>query len=302
MTSLLIGIGFASAMAISAPPAGAEEPASNPTIVVVGQDEEQRRRELKNFVRELGIAKGQRTAARWVDRVCPSVIGLEPAHAAIVKSRVRAVARQAGARVGGSGCDPNIVIAFSGDGGALARAIRTKAPTRLSEVPVTDRPSLFNGPSPIRWWYSTEVRDRSGTPAASAPAPWTGGNAEGGGSVLPMTGDSTTLNHYGSSLVSTQVMRALQSATILVDANLAEGHSLSSVADYVALIALAEIELDARPPDSILGLFADPDAPRRVSSRDRAFLQALYRLPLDRSARQHRSRLVNDMAKQSGDD
>lgn len=280
-----------------APAAVAAEPAQNETIVVVGEDEEQRRRELKDFVRELGVANGERTVARWVDPVCPTVTGLEPAHAAIVEARVRAIAREVGARVGKKRCEPNIVIAFSGDGGALARAIRSKAPARLSEVPVTNRSSLFEGRAPIRWWYSTESRDSSGIAASSILPPWTAGNSAAGGSVLPMNDDSSVLNHYNPSLVSTRTMRALQAATVLVDANLAEGQTLSSIADYVALVALAEIQLDARPANSVLSLFSSPDGPRRMSSRDQAFLDALYRLPLDRRARQQRARLVNDMAK-----
>jgi hypothetical protein len=276
--------------------------AQNDTIVVVGEDEKQRRRELKDFVRELGVANGERTAARWVDPVCPIATGLAPAHAAIVEARVRTIAGAAGARIGKTHCKPNIVVAFAGDGGALARAIRSRAPARLSEVPVTDRLSLFEGSAPIRWWYSTEARDSSGIAVSSILPPWTAGNSEAGGSVLPMNEDSTVLNQYNPSLVSTRTMRALRAATVLVDANLAEGQTLRSIADYVALVALAEIQLDARPANSILGLFSSPDAPKRMSPRDEAFLNALYRLPLDRRARQQRARLVSDMAKPSRDD
>ena len=290
------------AIALMSPMAQAQDDAADKTIVVIGQDEEERRRELRDFVRELGIAKGERSVARWVDPICPKVTGLAPEHAAIVNSRVRAVARRSGARVAKGGCDANIVVAFSGDARTLANFIRARAPTRVAEVPVTDRSSLFDGSGAIRWWYSTETRDGSGTPASALPPPWTSGNGPGGGSVLPMNEDSTVLNHYSPSLVSTRTMRALQSATILVDANLAEGHNLSSVADYVALIALAEIRLDAKPPNSILGLFAKGSSPRRISPRDQAFLRALYNLPMDRTARQQRGRLVNDMANPASGD
>lgn len=302
MSSLLSRwlIGVAAAPAALASGASAAEPVENPAIVVVGEQEEQRRAALKEFVRELGVANSERPAARWVDPVCPTVTGLAPAHAAIVELRVRKIARNVGARTAGKRCKPNIVIAFSGDGGALARAIRARAPTRLSEVPVTNRPDLFDGKAPIRWWYSTEARDSSGIAASSILPPWTAGNSAAGGSVLPMNDSSTSSNHYNSSLISTQMMRALQSATVLIDANLAEGQSLSSIADYAALVALAEIQLGARPANSVLSLFSNPDAPTRMSVRDEAFLKALYRLPLDRRARQQRARLVNDMAEPRG--
>lgn len=302
MRSRLVGFGFATAIASTASLAAAQEPPPEKTIVVVGQDEEQRRQELKDFVRELGVANGEKSAARWVDPICPVVTGLAPAHAAIVASRVRIVARLAGARLAPERCEPNIMISFSGDASALARAIRTRAPAQLLEVPVADRPALFDGNAPIRWWYSTEARDSSGIAASSILPPWTAGNGAVGGSVLPTNEDSTTLNHYNPSLVSTRTMRALQAATVLVDVNLAEGHTLSSIAEYVALVALAEIQLDARPANSVLNLFSNSEAPKQLSARDEIFLKALYRLPLDRRARQQRARLVNDMAKPSRDD
>lgn len=283
-------------------PAVAAEPVQDQSVVVIGEPEEQRRRELKEFVRELGVANGERSAARWVDPVCPTVTGLSPAHASIVETRVRSVARDIGARVAGRRCEPNIVIAFSGNGRALARAIGARAPARLAEVPVTQRGSLFDSQAPIRWWYSTEARDSSGVSASSILPPWTAGNSAAGGSILPINEDGTILNHYNPSLISTRTMRALQSATVLVDANLSEGQMLSSVADFAALVALAEIQLDARPPNSVLSLFADPNAPRRMSPRDQDFLKALYRLPLDRRARQQRARLVNEMAKPGAED
>jgi len=131
-----------------------------PIIVVAPTDKEQRR-EIADFVRELGIANGERPVARWNEPVCPKVTGLQPEHAAIVESRVRSTAILAGARVGGTKCDTNISIVFSADARSLARTVRIKAPTRLAEVPVSDRAALFEGGAPIRWWYSTEVTDSS---------------------------------------------------------------------------------------------------------------------------------------------
>lgn len=301
-TRRLVEMILASIGAFAPQLAAAQGPAADDPIIVVGRNEEEQRREIANFVREMGVANGERPAARWVDPICPTVTGLAPEHASIVETRVRTVAREAGAKLAGKRCEPNILIAFSGDGGALARAIKARTPSRVAEVPVTDRISLFEGKAPIRWWYSTEARDRSGVAVSPILPPWTAGNSAAGGSVLPMNDDSTVSNHYNSSIVSTQMMRALQSATVLVDANLAQGQSLSSVADFAALVALAEIQLDAAPGNSILGLFADSSAPSRMSARDEAFLKALYRLPLDRRARQQRARLVNDMAKPSADD
>src|SRR3546814_8888599 len=90
----------------------------------------------------------------------------------------------------------------------------------------------------IRWWYGTREESRDGMPT-----------------------NSGVLKQSNSSIVSTQVVRALRSATVIVDAEQADGTLLDSVASYTAMVALAELTGDPPPPnDSIMGLFgAEPD-------------------------------------------
>jgi hypothetical protein len=135
------------------------------------------------------------------------------------------------------------------------------------------------------------MRSRDGMAARSAPPPWTEGNAEGGGSMIP--NGLPTLQQYGSSIVSTQAARVLTSATVLVDVDRVEGMPLDSVASYAALVAFAEIRAtDFAPSGSILGLFEAESDLRELTELDMAFLSALYRLPLDRNGRRHRGILV----------
>ena len=49
----------------------------------------------------------------------------------------------------------------------------------------------------------------------------------------------------------------------------------------------------AKPDGSILSLFESSAPPRDITAQDLAFLRALYRLPLDRQAMQHRGQLVH---------
>lgn len=70
-------------------------------------------------------------------------------------------------------------------------------------------------------------------------------------------------------------------AVVLVDFKRAEGFPLTSVANYVARIALAQTRLPAVPNDapSILNLFADSANKERetdLTAWDRAYLKALY--------------------------
>ncbi len=129
-------------------------------------------------------------------------------------------------------------------------------------------------------------RDKDGVAAsANSPPPGVFGGAEGGGLVLPATADTTFVQHYNTSLVSTGDVRVLRAATVVVDVTRTDGLPLAAVASYAAMVAFAEIRPGAAPPDSVLGLFAGGPVRREPSVWDLAFLRALYRLPLDRRRR-----------------
>lgn len=293
-----LGLGSLTMAADQAPSRSVPEHDIDDTITVTGSrlEPEEIRRRAVEFVRQTGVATGERSVARWIDPVCPRAIGVGPSYAIIVESKLRDIANAARVPVASEPCQTNIAVSFTDDGGALARKIAVRAPRRFAEVPITERKALIDGSAPVRWWYATETRSKDGSPAASIAAPWTAGNAEGGGSVLPMNSDTTSLHQYSSSIVSTQAVRALTSATVVIDVNRAEGLPLDAVATFAALVAFAEIRVgDSPPPDSILGLFEERGSLRTLSERDLAFLRALYRLPLDRQARQQRGRLVREL-------
>src|SRR3546814_11457342 len=108
-----------------------------------------------------------------------------------------------------------------------------------------------------------------------------------------MPTNSGVLKQYNSSIVSTQVVRALRSATVIVDAEQADGTLLDSVASYTEMVALTELNGDPPPPkDSIMGLFGDEPEHRTLSVTALALLRGIYSMPPDREAYQHRNRLV----------
>ena len=264
-------------------------------IVVIGTKEspEETRRKASEFVRATGVAAGQQPAARWVDPICPRVFGLPKAFAAKVEAKIRAIVVDVGAPLAGSSCDPNLAISFTADAGDLARRVAARAPQAFAEVALADRELLLRGAAPVRWWYSSETRTRDGMAGANLPAPFAG-TGENGRPAIPSNGSSSYL-HYSSSVVSTQLIRAIRGATVVIDVNRATGLPLDSVAAYAAMVGLAEVRLRAPAVEgSLLGLFAS-DGPREMSERDLAFLRGLYRMPLDRLARQHRGKLVRSM-------
>lgn len=282
---------------LAAGPVEASSPPVDPSIVVEGQRQtpEEIRRAAREFVRKSGIAQGQIPAARWRNPVCAKVIGLHGQAAELVRAKLEAEAKAAGVPLARPGCSGNLAIVFTDDGAAVARAIGRKDPRRTADVPMPTLRAIYQGDAPVRWWYAVGESSTSGVSAGTADLPWTG-NASGA-SVIPSNGNNTLLRHNGSSLVSTLVERGITQATVIVDVNAATGKTLDAVAAYVAMVALAEVRPRSdRSPLSILSLFEPESGVADLSERDRDLLHTLYRLPLDRTALNQRSRLSRGVA------
>ena len=266
-------------------------------IVVTGQrpTREQARERAVTFVRQVGIARGDTSAARWSDPVCPRVLGIAQPYSGIVEARMREIATAAGMRVAAAGCTTNVSVSFVGDAAGLMREIDRRSPTRLQEVPRDARDAMLNGDSPIRWWYLTERRSGHQMRNA-AQSLQTEGGVGGGSQQASNSLDVESLSQYNSSLISTQMARAIIDANVVIDLDRVEGRSLQAVAAYAAFVAFSEVRPSDPPPaGSILGMFGTEQGVRGLTDWDMAFLRALYQLPLDRPARRHRGILVRDM-------
>ncbi|MGZ8286881.1 MAG: hypothetical protein ACXW27_12480 [Allosphingosinicella sp.] len=286
------GLGLA-LVAAQAPPS---DPADQSITVGALLPEKAARDLAVGFVKATGVASGETPAARWTAPICPEVLGLEDIGKRAAEAKIRRVAAAAGAAVAPEGCNRNIVVSFTSDGAALARGVVEREPWRVANLSPRAKSAVLTGSTPIRWLYSTETRGRHGGPettsgnAAQSYGP--PGPGYGGGSSIG--GDMATLMHYESSIISTLTNRVLTSAIVIIDTEEAMGRRLDALAAYAALVALAEIRnAEATPAGSILTLFESSAPPRDLTAQDLAFLRALYRLPLDRQAMQHRGQLVH---------
>lgn len=269
------------------------------TIEVIGQrqSEQEARNDANEFVLRAVAAHGERPIARWVDAVCPRVLGIQPEYAAMVEHKLRSIAAAADIPVAPRQCRTNIVVSFTTNAPAVVQRIAQKSPARISEVPAPDRNALLRGDAPVRWWYRTQSSSVEGG-SASIDTPVTAlGTAVSGASAVEL-GPETVLGYGSSSLIRTQVARALRTATVVIDVKLAEGVPLDAVAAYAALVAFAETRpAETPPPHSILGLF-DTDAPvANATPWDISFLKATYSIPPARASSKQRRRLVGKIMK-----
>lgn len=274
--------------------------ATDDEIVVTGETRKEAQRKAQAYVRQLGVATGEKQAARWIGAVCPRAIGVNKAHAALVEQRIRKIATEAGAPVARPGCQGNLIVAFTDDGKAVARRISSLDSSPTSQLSARDATKLKTDESPVRWWYNTSVQSKDGAASTSVNPPaaqFT--DANGNRSDPPINDRTTVLSQYNSSLVSTLAVRGILSATVVVDVERASGTSLASIIDYAALVGLAEIRLGAAPDGSILSLFKPASAEKALTGRDAAFLKGLYKITLDRRANQQQRTLVGQMVKET---
>ncbi len=261
------------------------------------------RERVVDFIRGTGVARGETPAARWVDPVCPRVLGLQDNAARIVEARIRRVAADAGAELAPEPCNSNIVVTFAADAGGVVREVHRMRGRVFSDLPPDRRDHLLNSDAPVRWWHFTETRGRYGEgdrePGVSGQGQPASYSAD---DTMKYAFEGDTMQ-YDSSLISTFAQRAIESASVVIDLDHVMGRRLEDVAEYAALVALSEIRSgDYASEDSVLGMFGSRDRNGGLTAQDEAFLRALYRLPLDRQASRHRGMLAREMmASRTGD-
>lgn len=242
-----------------------------------------------------GLARGQVSGIlpRWTRGLCVRMIGMQADAARAFEERVRTAARDAGAPVGGSGCNPNLVVAFTEDARATAAQIYRRRPAMFANRPIVERRRFVEGDDPVRWWTLThaENEDRMVSLGTAGEA----GVAIDGNATARI--DVPTIASPGASLIRQPVVAAIGGAAVLIDADRAEGVRLNALADYVAMVALTgtlmRADYSTATGDTVLGLFSSPEMRNiaGMSAADRAYLERLYSLPGARMAWQQRGAL-----------
>jgi hypothetical protein len=282
----LIAPAFGQQPAVEAPDVGDE-------VVVRGQRmseiEDGLRAEIGKFIGEIAATPTGRGFARWDGRVCIGVHNLENTAAQYIVDRVSHVALEMGLRPGEPGCGPNVIIIFTTDGKQLATHLVENEPTFLRP---TGEGGLHGGlagldrfaksEKAIRWWHlSMPVSAQSGIAAIELPNGL-------GPPVIAVAGPSRI--HSG-------IVDALQRVIIIVDSTKLAGTTWQQLGDYLAVVALAQVDLETNPAgfDSILNLFTNPAAYSGLTDWDRTYLQALYRFDQERNPNLQRGELTGEM-------
>lgn len=220
--------------------------------------------EARRFVRSISIEiDGQ--IARFVDPVCPKVLGLDETTARAIDARLRMVTRMADIAVDAANCRPNAYIIFAEDGRKLVADLYKSNPLMFSAVTETERARVLNDAGPVRVWRSTSLRNEDGQ------------QVRGG-----------FLNVKTGSVVNPQTQQVVEGSVIVFDNMAAVGKTVRQLADYSAVRLLSKTRPPEQPGEAatILALFsvAEGEAPLSMTSVDQQYLRALYKGAGNRSA------------------
>ncbi|HEV2700221.1 MAG TPA: hypothetical protein VGV09_01220 [Steroidobacteraceae bacterium] len=237
---------------------------------------------------------------RWSTALCPRVTGLKPAASAFVMKRVTGVARSIGAPASqvGKGCPVNLEIVFTAEPQQLLNHIAKAYPSLLGS---SRTPGDAIARRAVQSWYTTGTKAPDGwSPPIGDEAAMAvlqmgvdmstppGGIARDGARVDPAYGEGFAgfgrPGSYFTQGLSSEFLQVL----VIVDSGKIAQDSLSSVADYVAMLALTRVNLldGCSELPSILDLLSSGcgqrQKPAGLTDTDTAYLKALYASDLEK--------------------
>lgn len=272
-------------------PETAIDPAKLPQVTVEA-DREALRERITDFVRTMtSQASSYESLARWGVKVCPGVTGLPAPQGEFILQRISTIAHSAGIPLGAGDCKPNLWVLVTSEPARLVKDIWSRNPSRfldLSGQPAiaTEMRQYIDHPQPIRAWYGADLVGAMGNELGT----WADMSAH---DRAPTVNTLPTMSRIRS-----DDLQVIRSTLVVVDRRRIAGMNIDAVADYVALVALAEINLagDYSGAESILSLFSAPGKGQSItqlSAWDAAFLKALYLT--DPSSKFHYAAIVAKM-------
>jgi hypothetical protein len=250
---------------------------------------------IRDFIGEVVSRPPGRGFARWYRSVCVGVYNLENSAAHYVVDRISRLAHEAGLEPGEPGCTPQANIVFATNAKETAAAMVESEPRMF--MPAAGHAGMDLGrvaleqfvetEKAVRWWH------------VSLPV-----DARTGGAAIELTKNCgqafcpPLVNVAGPSRIHNGTRDDLVYVIIIVDATQLKGTTWQQLADYLAVVALCQIDPDTNPAafDSILNLFTNPKAYSGLTDWDRSYVRALYELDQERIESLQENEIVSRIA------
>lgn len=256
----------------SAASLAAQEPASSSDQDIVVTGSKPTKQAVARYVNSITSPVGGQVA-RFRDPICPGSFGLPADYNRVIERRVREDAAHVGLPVAGDKCDANVVLIIADDPISLVKEIRRKRPQMFIGLEFRQIEDLLRTREPVRTWHAIEPRGSDGRPLQRVRF------LEFGDGPRPIGGDGAWLNPAASnSRIQLNTQTDLVSSFIVISVQAADGLTLTQIADYMVMRALARTRV---PPDltgpTILSLFNERAAPPgELTSWDLSYLRGVY--------------------------
>jgi hypothetical protein len=246
---------------------------------------------IAKFVETLTTSSRAGKIARWNQGVCPRTTGLSPKFALYVSWRIRDIAELVGAPLDAAkDCKPNIHVMFIDQPQALLDGVRQKSPAYLGYYDnEAQADALAKVTRPVQSWYVTQTRDLRGALHFDSHSIRGGRMVEVPVCVFPPCDSFQTIKLPEAevyAVTGTRLGDGLSSvfyhALVVAEPAKLRDIQTGTLADYIAMLALAEIDKPqvCEPLPSILNLLV-PDCPQKptaLTAGDAAFLHGLYKI------------------------
>jgi hypothetical protein len=252
---------------------------------------------IEEFVGRVTVdTEGQ--IATFQQPICPAAFGLPAAYNGVLEQRLRDDAAEIGLRTADQPCDANVVLIVSDDPSSLISTLERIRPQMFAGLEEAQIHDIVKGNQVVRTWQAIEPRGTDGRPLqrvmflqwdASPP--------------MPIGGQGAWLNPWAAnSRIEQSVRRDLVSSFVVIQADAVDGLTLTQIADYAAMRALARTRFsDDLKGRSVLAVVDGPDEDRAIAhltSWDIAYLRALYRTSNVVAAHQQQADIAATMQRQ----
>src|ERR1700722_2925569 len=259
-----------SSQGTATPAPSREAPSALDPVVIQARTDREIKRQITKFVSGGVVTYFDESLQRWNQPICPLVVGLASKPAEFVRARVLQVAKDSNAPAGSETCNPNLVVVITND------------PDLLLEKWYKGLRGVFNscgGLGPEKKYLHSSQPARALYNAKFSPSGGPGGGALVlDGLNLPFPSECLHTGQLGTHLRRGSV-QAMTSVIIVVDGRQTTKINMGQLADYIAMIGLAQIRIqaDTGTAPSILHLFQGSDPqPRGLTPWDETFLRSLY--------------------------
>jgi hypothetical protein len=221
---------------------------------------------IEAFVATVADETGSKRLGRWDRKVCPGVMGVRPQYAQMLIDRIAASAVEIGLEVGEPGCKPNMLILGTAESDKLTKELVKEYPDAFAKYDDGIRASkksfeaFMASKAPVRWWHVTRRTTADGQQYSK--------------------GDQVRVREVGR--LRTGSREDFDRVIIVMDVTRMGRLRSSSLADYIAMVALAQVDPKAEITgvSSVLNLFTDRAAGVEpvagMTEWDKADLKGLY--------------------------